>query len=315
VLLDDDVADALGIGARRTVDIKMPGAEEASKEQAVSIGSILIGDAMFSDFEGIVIDYDKVYGGKRERDGTIGFPLFHGCLLTVDYVSGVVRMEPGELPMINDGDILGYMLDEGVPTIEAEIQLMPHRFVVDTGRAGAMTLPEWLKDKLKLRYREERSFVKDPATSPASVREVQVDSTLQLGMHRILEPPVHFFGEESAIGHKTLQNFVLTFDSKNERVRFFRESTGAIDFQPTPKFGLYFRREGGKFVVTKVLANSPAGVIGIQVGDLIINIDGKPSTAFTEGALRNLFTISNTVAMQLERNGYPYILRLNAPEE
>lgn len=314
VILDDDVATALGMGARRTVEMQLPGGEKPTKEQAVSIGSIVIGDAMFSDFEGIVIDYDMVYGGTRQRDGTIGFPLFQDCLLTIDYARGVVRLEMGELPMFNDNNILSFMKDAGVPTIEAEIQLMPHRFAVDTGRASALTLPDWLREKVKLLDRDGRSRRAVMSDAPEDGRGAKADSTLRIGYYRLVEPPVHFVAQEAAIGHDSLRHFALTFDSKNERVRFEREDNAPIDFLPPPRFGLYFRREGAKFRVTKIIPDSPAGKIGIQVNDMIVNIDGKPSGNFTEGALRNLFATANTVAMQLEREGMPYILRLYAEE-
>lgn len=315
VLLDDDVAAQLGSGAPRDVNIILPGAEKPTRERAVAVGSIVIGEAVFSDFEAIVIDYDKVYGGKRQRDGTIGFSLFHSCLFTVDYPRGVVRLEKGELPMENDRDILPYMEVKGVPTVEAAMQLMPDRYTIDTGRAGAVALPEWTKEKIKLRYVDEAILVSEINPRVEDVREVQANGTFVVGHYRLVEPPVYFFGNEFAIGHRALSHFVLTFDPKNERVRFGRADNTPIDFLPPPKLGLYIRREGKKLRVLRVVPGSPAARFNILAGDEVLNVEGKEASQYSELALRNLLETSDSVAMQLSRDGYAYILRLKADDK
>ncbi len=314
VQIDDDVVAQLGTGARREVEITLPGSKEPIKEVAVPIKSLVIGDATFSDFEAIVVDFDKVYGGTRGRDGTLGFSLFRDCLLSVDYHHNLIRLETGSLPIENDMDILPYMPDSGVPTIESEIQFMPHRFVIDTGRAGGLALPEWIKDKVKLRYIDESALVRGRNPRIEEVREVQADGNFRIGNYRFVEPPVHFYGEESAIGGKVLNYFVLTFDQKFERVRFGREDYTPIDFLQPPKMGMYIQRDKRhKLRVLRVEPDSPAANVGIQAGDEVLNVNGKPAVQWTETALRNLLDVSDSVDLQLSRDGYAYILRLRAP--
>jgi hypothetical protein len=59
------------------------------------------------------------------------------------------------------------------------------------------------------------------ASGEMEIKQVQVKDVIRLGRHEFPEPTVTFpaLSDIGNVGAKTLSQFVVTFDQKNERVR------------------------------------------------------------------------------------------------
>lgn len=310
MVLDDDVVTTLGLGDFRKVKVRLPGVEQVQIETVVRLKTVAIGDAEFSDIDAIVIDYDKVYDGKRDRDGTIGFGAFSGCLLTLDYPRGIVRLEKGELPLDDEREILVFAPVHGVPRLQLELRGFMGWMTIDSGRAGTLTIAESEKDRIKLLNEDEASIARGPTTHVADTLEVPAKGAMALGRHLLLEPLVHFRGPESALGHKVLRNFSITFDQKNDRVRFLRDSTEPIDFLPPPKFGVYISFRQRVPYVQRVTPGSVASKLPIYPGDRILAIDGKRAHRFNAVTLRQYLETHDSIVLKLDNDGHPLLVPL-----
>jgi len=78
------------------------------------------------------------------------------------------------------------------------------------------------------------------------------------------------------IGSRILENFAVTLDQKNSRVRFAREDTSPIVLPPYRLVGFRLQREEEGFTVWGVMAGSPAQRAGIKNGDVVVTINDRP---------------------------------------
>ena len=113
-----------------------------------------------------------------------------------------------------------------------------------------------------------------------------------IGNSRILRPVARYpasaaagwppFAEsDGSIGYEILQQFVVTFDYRGREVLLERSNTfGRKAVQGTTGFQAVKVGSEGFSVVT-VLDDSPAAVAGMDVGDLITEIDGVPTGAMS----------------------------------
>ncbi|UCC29822.1 MAG: aspartyl protease family protein [Phycisphaerales bacterium] len=306
--LDDDVVKSLGLRLVRKTEIhEAPGATPTVFE-VVGIDSLTLGGAVFRDFEATVLDYDEIFGGKRRYDGVLGYPVFADCLLTLDYPREHVVLKQGELPAADGREILSYEERDGLAGIPVVISRIPVKIIVDSGMAGAIALAERLEDGVTLALQPAK---RSDIASQLNIREARLSGTLRLGRHRLIEPPVYFFGTGSAVGHKVLRNFVVTLDQKNGRVRLARQGSDPIIFGLKPKFGLTIGRRRGGLVITYIVPGSRADEI-LRVGDGVLSIEGRRASEFDEHSLATLFAESDVIAMQIDRGGRTLLLTLKA---
>ena len=80
----------------------------------------------------------------------------------------------------------------------------------------------------------------------------------------------------TVIGSRILENFAVTLDQKNSRVRFARKDTSPIVPPPYRLVGFRLQREEEGFVVWGVMPGSPAQRAGIKNGDIVVTINDKP---------------------------------------
>ena len=104
----------------------------------------------------------------------------------------------------------------------------------------------------------------------------------------------------------------------------FDRSRGRLILEPPPNArsspfewdtaGLFLTSEGATFDVVRVLsvsADTPAASAGMQTGDRIVSIDGRPVAEITLDDVRALFRIPDkSYLLVLEREGAPIEVEL-----
>jgi len=263
---------------------------------------------VFRDFAAIVLDYDEVFGGKRRYDGVLGYPVFAGCLLTLDYPREQVIVKQGELPAADGQEILDYKERDGLAGITVSISRIPVEVTIDSGMAGAVALAESLEDNITLALQPAK---RDDIATELDIRVSQLSGTFRLGRHRFIEPPVYFYGSGSAVGHKILRYFVVTLDQKNRRVRFARQESDPIMFAPKPKFGLVIGRRRDQLTITHLVPGSRAATL-LRVGDAILSMEGRPASWYDEHSIAALLEESDAITLKVDRGGFPLLLILEA---
>ncbi len=113
----------------------------------------------------------------------------------------------------------------------------------------------------------------------------RVGTSFALGHYTVEKPLVSFAGEGGGpvlgtgmvLGTLLLEHFVVTFDARNNRVRFARESNAPITPPSIRLLGLGLKRKGRAMEVWSVYPESHAGSLGITEGSLVHEINGKPA--------------------------------------
>jgi hypothetical protein len=168
------------------------------------------------------------------------------------------------------------------------------RFVVDTGSTGALTLRRaFVEDHgLNARHTSALRIKSIGAAGPFETILMRLDR-FDIAGSRIERPAVRFASTgqqglpftdvDGSIGYEILRQFVITFDYRRGELWFERSSAfgtrtgqGGAGFQAV-------RMEGAGFGVTTVLPNTAAAEAGLQVSDVITEIDGLSTVSMSQG--------------------------------
>jgi hypothetical protein len=93
---------------------------------------------------------------------------------------------------------------------------------LDSGNmVGAFVLPTAFTEQLTRISEPVVAGRARSASGEMEIKQVQVKDVIRLGRHEFPEPTITFpaLSDIGNIGAKTLSQFVVTFDQKNERVR------------------------------------------------------------------------------------------------
>jgi hypothetical protein len=196
----------------RTVDL--------FKLDAVSLAA-----TQFHDVEASVGNYNRM-PNMPHVDGVLGFGLFEEYLLTLDYPGKRLHLEKGTLPQANGADVLGYEMDNGIPSIEIEVGGLKVNAHIDSGNMrGGFTLPASLVEKLTLAAPPKVVGRGRTTSNEFEIKEATLKGNLRWGRYEFNEPTLTFIDifKIGNIGSRVLREFALTFDQKNHRVRLIRQ--------------------------------------------------------------------------------------------
>ena len=196
----------------------------AQSMKVVQVETLTLGNLEFKNLNMPSRDYN-LSPSLPHIDGILGFNLFADYLLTLDYAAKRVRVEKGQLPETDGKEILSFE-NNRVPTVELQVGDAKLKAHIDSGNtAGAFMLPASLAEKL--------SFASPPITvgkartvsSEIEIKEGRLKGSIRLGRFEFPEPTVSYpaVSENGNIGSRALQDFALTFDQKNLRVKLIRQ--------------------------------------------------------------------------------------------
>lgn len=192
--------------------------QRLSKRSALFVRSIEMGGHVFRDVHAVGEPHLDV-------DGVIGFNVFRDGLLTFDYVNRQLIWEPGELPPANGQDIVPYELRERMPYIKVDLGGTDVWMNIDTGAEAPLVFPMDAMQTLRLASPVTAGpTIWNQAVGREETKEALLDATLALGAHTIERPRALFKSslDEYLIGSGLLRNAIVTFDTKNRRVRIVR---------------------------------------------------------------------------------------------
>ncbi len=214
--------------------------------------------------------------------GAIGMGVFKDCLLTLDYPASKVVLTHGELLPANGRDILDFAQPRqvrSIPVIAVEMCGEPTEFALDSGMGGWTAFTEEIADRC--------TYASGPVDGPKrrmvdreiDTRVARLNGRMKFGAYTVEKP----YGVVSSdadrntvMGSRILENFAVTLDQKNSRVRFAREDTSPIVPPPYRLVGFRLQREEEGFTVWGVMAGSPAQGAGIKNGDVVVTINDRP---------------------------------------
>jgi len=104
------------------------------------------------------------------------------------------------------------------------------------------------------------------------------------------------------IGLPVLTRFRLVIDYAHDRLYAMPYAEAAQTPLPKDRLGLVLKKDDATFTVQFVAPYSPSQAAGFKVGDKIVKIDGKQSTAWSEAAILDLKygTIGSSVGFTMQ---------------
>src|SRR5580700_484862 len=242
-------------------------------------------------------------------DGIIGSRLFDDFVVVVDYENRCVSIfRPDEYRPSGKERIYTVRVDQhGFQFIDATIALpgvqpISGSFLID---GGANTYADIYKP-FSVAHQIPPPAMKlldEPGTSTGGKtqsRDGRAD-WINIGSYSIKDPPVTFAQDVEGlmaaqdyaglIGTAFLERFVVVFDSPGKRILLTpnRSYEHKAEYDES---GLRIRADGPafhRFVVTRIVPESPAKEAGIEPGDIIASIDNHPAQELTLTEMRSMF--------------------------
>ena len=128
-------------------------------------------------------------------------------------------------------------------------------------------------------------------------------SSLQVGSHEFKDPLVYFVRpfDTANLGSKALQNFKLTFDMRNSRVKIAKETEGPIPPDNVYRVGIRMGNAEGGVRVDEVTTGSAAELGGFKAGDLIVSINGRDAIKMSERERRMICAQPKPIQFDIQR--------------
>ena len=204
--------------------------------------------------------------------GILGWPAFADHLWTFDYEAGEIRVSRGRLPETGEG-IFASVATSG-PYLNMGLAGSTRTFLIDTGSSGGVSV----------NFLDEAHFEAPPVVVNAVTtadglrlkRAGRLGQDLTLGTTVLTRPIVGFTDQISIVGARTLSHFRVTFDAAGSRLQLEPRAEGPIPSPPRRGLGLAWSNEDQGLRVIHVLPQGPGAAAGVQEGDLITTVAGRP---------------------------------------
>jgi hypothetical protein len=326
-IFDTGAQDALTPETVAALGLKTEGAGtlQDSGSHSISITStrvaaMRLGDLEMTDQPFFVVPLPRHLTDRGNRvplAGFIGDELFARFAVRLDYDNRTLTLTPdSDFRYDGEGVRVPLLFRDKAPAVSAVADGISGFFLIDTGSIGALTL--------------RREFVEDhglEARHPSALRIKSVGAggsfntvlsrldTFEVAESRIDRPATRFpstateglpFADiAGSIGYEILRQFTITFDYRRgelwfERSRAFgmRTGQGGAGFQA-------FKIDGAGFRVITVLPDAAAAAAGLQVGDVVTEVDGRSTASMSVSELAELLRrpIGTSVHLGTVRDG------------
>jgi hypothetical protein len=253
---------------------------------------------------------DLARASGHQFAGTLGYDFISQFVVEVDYINQRLTLHDKEsFEYHGTGDILPI-------TFNAAAHPQVHASVIDSGRApvegtfvldlgsGASVIfntPFVEKQHFLAGSRPTVPWLEGRGFGGAIDGTVGRIDTLKLGSFRI-ESPIAIFTRcesgpfasreaEGNIGAAILEKFKVILDYARNRI-ILEPNARFAEALEYNRSGLSLTTEGDDFKTIKIAAvagNGPASEAGLQVGDVVSEINGRPASQFTLTQIRSLF--------------------------
>jgi Aspartyl protease/PDZ domain len=249
----------------------------------------------------------------HEVDGIIGSRLFDDFIVAVDYQHRWVSVYlPKEYQPSREGTALPVRVDQhGFPFIDATIALpgvepIVGSFLID---GGANTYADVYKTFSDAHHVPPpgMKLLEEPGTSTGGTtqsRDGRADR-IGVGPYSIKNPPITFAQDTEGlmaatdyaglVGAEFLERFTVVFDNPGKRI-WLTPNRNYGEPAEYDESGLRIRAEGSgfhRFVVGRIVPQSPAIDAGIEPGDMIESIDNSSAEKMTLTEIRSMLCRSS----------------------
>lgn len=301
-VVDTDVAKEIGATGAGSAQGQGVGAATETFGFA-KVATLQVGDALLKDQMFATLPVRAGFGisAGRTADGIIGWEVLARYVTTFDYQNGrVVLAMPGKAGMPKGADVLPFVFHGTQPEVACTIDGIDSRCAIDTGARDTLTL---LSPYVAQHPRVEPSTVTANGVTGFGVGGAAMGKlgrlqTLTLGrltLHDLIgdysTSTRGAFAEPflaANLGGNLLRRFNVTFDYGHQRMGLVPNAAFA-QRDAYERSGLFVVNLGGKMTVADSRPGTPAASAGITKGDVIVSINGTPTSGMMLAKLRDYF--------------------------
>lgn len=259
----------------------------------VEAKEIAIGPVRMADQIAIAQEvYDRSIEGIPV-DGMVGFELIARLVTRIDYGAQTITFtDPARFDPAVEGKASGaavpFVFYDHLPMVTGKVGDLPARFDIDTGSRVEidLTSPFVARAGLRRKFAKGVSAVTGWGVGGPSRSYVVRLPSLTVGPYEVRDMTAGLSEDkggsisdpnyEGNIGSGFLKRFVVTFDYARQTMYLKPIVPPPADAGRFDRAGMWINAGPDGYVVTDVAAGGPAAQAGIAVGDVIVEMDGKP---------------------------------------
>lgn len=236
--------------------------------------------------------------GIDDINGVVGYELFKRFPIKLDYQrSRATFYDPSKFTYAGDGVAVPVKLRGRVAEVEGSVDGFKGTFAIDTSSRGSLMLSAPFVDKngFVKRYGATQSFVSGASVDGYSRSLLARANALKLGNVEVAKPVVALSTQAGAvaapedvagsIGYGILRQFNITFDLANTTL-YFEKNANFGQADTFDRSGMWIERGEDGYAIVDVIKDGPAAKAGLNPGNVIVAVDGKPWTALPLSAIR-----------------------------
>ncbi len=269
-----DAAVARELGIDRGATLKLGGAE-------VPIAKLAL------------LDFDTAEDqGGHTIDGVIGYDLFKRYVVEVDYYGQIVRLhDPATYRADPRAASLPMRIDKGQAYVGAKVRFagrspISREYRLDTGLGGAIV------DEAVMTAGSPKLQIAGDGFSLTLAR------TRSVGLGPFTFAGANAFNGEPSVGGELLRRFTAVFDYSRGRLGLLpnRHFNDVFCFEMLGVELSVARADKG-MRIDAIYKGSTAEKTGLKIGDIIVAIDGKATSALPLGQVRMMFGQQNSYVL------------------
>jgi hypothetical protein len=293
-ILQPDVARELGL----TVEGALGGGGVGESKQdvgmtkvgRVELGGIVVRDQVFATLD--LEDFGNRVEGVDHIAGLVGYELFKRFPVMVDYQrSRAIIYNPETFKYAGKGVRVPFRFKGHIPQVDGTVDGIAGAFDIDTGSRASIDLAGPFVDKngLAAKYASKYRVVSGAGVGGRVYSSLARAGTLTLGDVSVQKPVAYLSQQQKGafadvylagnVGYGVLKQFNITFDYARQQL-FFEKNADYGRPDVADRSGMWLERNKDGFEVVDVVAGGAAEEAGLRAGDIIVEIDGKPTTAW-----------------------------------
>lgn len=286
-------ADRLGVTGGSPIQARGAGNETVTARIA-KIGSLSAGGLEVKEMTAIVL----ALPAGIECDGILGLGFLKNYVTTVDYLNKQVTFSVPESYKAPDGATeLPIRLQSGIPQAEVTIAGVKGWATIDTGANGTLTLntPFVEANALKDKYPNRVKTIVGKGVGGFVYGELFKLDAFEFGPFKMPELVAAMADQKGGvfaqgslianIGSDVLSRFMVSFDYPGKRM-ILQKSKRFDDPSDSNRSGIVVDFDGEHELVADVAPGSPGAKSGVETGDEIVELNGKPMSAVSPANLR-----------------------------
>ena len=334
MLFDSGGANILQPSVAKQLGLKVEGALGGSgvgenkqdvgmtKVGRIELGGIVVRDQVFATLD--LQDFATRVEGLDHVAGLVGYELFKRFPVKIDYQrSRAIFYNPGTFKYAGNGVRVPFRFKGHIPQVEGTVDGIAGAFDIDTGSRASIDLTGPFVDRngLAEKYAAKHRVVSGAGVGGRVYSSLARAGALTLGEVAV-EKPVTYLSQQKQgafadmylagnVGYGVLKQFNITFDYQQQQL-FFEKNANYGRPDVADRSGMWLERTRRGFEVVDVVAGGPAEEAGLRAGDVIVTIDGRPTSAWLLPDARTRLKASEgtRIRVSIERNKREVELKL-----